>query len=104
MESVEQQAQAPQMQQMNHGMSQVGLEDKNTRTLFLRNVDYNATEDDLRNIPEFSSALDVKIPTDKDTGRPRGYGFIEYSTSTECKAAMHQLSQGGPIKLGEYSW
>ena len=91
---------APQMQQQQH----VQLEDKNTRTLFLRNVDYNATEDDLRNIPEFSSALDVKIPTDKDTGRPRGYGFIEYSTSTECKAAMHQLSQGGPIKLGEYSW
>ena len=36
---------APQMQQQQH----VQLEDKNTRTLFLRNVDYNATEDDLRN-------------------------------------------------------
>ena len=80
------------------------LEDKNLRTLFLRNVDYNATEDDLRQIPEFQSAMDIKIPTDKDTGRPRGYGFIEYKDSEQCKAAMHQLSQGGPIQLGEYSW
>merc|ERR1711979_50223 len=78
------------------------LEDKNLRTLFLRNVDYNATEDDLRQIPEFQTAMDIKIPTDKDTGRPRGYGFIEYKDSETCKAAMHQLSQGGPIQLGEY--
>ena len=79
------------------------LEDKNTRTLFLRNVDYNATEEDLRAIPEFSAAIDVKIPTDKDTGRPRGYGFIEYTTSIECNAAMTQLGSLGPVQLGEYT-
>merc|ERR1712228_580722 len=61
---------------------------RNTRTIFARNISWNATADDFRNIPEFAQALDIKLPTDRETGRPRGFGFIEFATADECAKAL----------------
>merc|ERR1712228_39107 len=61
---------------------------RNSRTIFARNISWNATADDFRNIPEFSQALDIKLPTDRETGRPRGFGFIEFATADECAKAL----------------
>merc|ERR1712228_748098 len=61
---------------------------RNSRTIFARNISWNATADDFRNIPEFAQALDIKLPTDRETGRPRGFGFIEFATADECAKAL----------------
>merc|ERR1711997_1413724 len=63
-------------------------DDRNARTIFARNISWNATADDFRNIPEFAQALDIKLPTDRETGRPRGFGFIEFATADECAKAL----------------
>merc|ERR1711981_946701 len=63
-------------------------DDRNTRTIFARNISWNATADDFGNIPEFAQALDIKLPTDRETGRPRGFGFIEFATADECAKAL----------------
>merc|ERR1712178_151765 len=63
-------------------------EERMARTIFARNISFNATIEDLKNIPEFQSALDVKLPTDRETGRCRGFGFIEFATPEECQQAL----------------
>ena len=66
------------------------FDDKTTRTIFCRNLSWNATQEDLFNIPEFKNASDIKIPTDRETGRPRGFCFIEFNTPEECQQALQQ--------------
>jgi len=63
-------------------------EEKLARTIFARNISFNATENDFRAIPEFAQALEIKLPTDRETGRPRGFGFIEFNTPEECQRAL----------------
>merc|ERR1739838_318581 len=58
------------------------------RTIFARNISWNATVGDFRGIPEFAQAVDIKLPTDRETGRPRGFGFIEFATADECQRAL----------------
>jgi len=71
-------------------MNDFNSEDKTTRTIFARNISWNATVDDLFNIPAFKNASDIKIPTDRETGRPRGFGFIEFATPEECQQALQE--------------
>merc|ERR1712127_399549 len=68
-------------------------EDKSDRTIFARNISWNATVDDLFQVDQFKSAVDIKIPTDRETGRPRGFGFIEFATPEDCQQALAN-SQG----------
>merc|ERR1719491_165105 len=42
----------------------------------------------LYNIAEFKNATEIKLPTDRETGRPRGFGFIEFATPEECQQAL----------------
>ena len=65
-------------------------EDKSDRTIFARNISWNATVDDLFQVEQFKSAVDIKIPTDRETGRPRGFGFIEFNTPEECQQALQE--------------
>ena len=69
------------------------FDDKTTRTIFCRNLSWNATQDMLFAIPQFQNASDIKIPTDRETGRPRGFCFIEFNTAEECQQAL-QTTQG----------
>merc|ERR1712071_618262 len=51
-------------------------------------ISFNATVEDFRQIAEFAQALDIKLPTDRETGRSRGFGFIEFNTPEECQRAL----------------
>jgi RNA recognition motif-containing protein len=60
--------------------------------IFVGNLAYTATEDDLRQLFEPYGAVDkVNIITDRDTGRAKGFGFVEMSESQAAKAAMQGL-------------
>ena len=60
--------------------------------IFVGNLAYSATEDELRQLFETYGAVDkVSVITDRDTGRPRGFGFVEMPDSTAAKAAIAGL-------------
>ena len=69
-------------------MDDQNSEERMARTIFARNISFNATAEDFRAIPEFAQALDIKLPTDRETGRARGFGFIEFNTPDECARAL----------------
>jgi len=66
-------------------------EERMSRTIFARNISFNATVEDLKNsCDHFSSdrILDIKLPIDRETGRSRGFGFIEFHTAEDCQHAL----------------
>jgi RNA recognition motif-containing protein len=55
--------------------------------IYVGNLPFSATEDEVRAL--FSAHGDVQsvaLPNDRETGRPRGFGFVEMSTSDAPKA------------------
>ena len=61
--------------------------------LFVGNLSYQATEDDLRELfQQAGTVQSVRIVTDQFTGRPRGFGFVEMSTPEEASRAVEQLN------------
>lgn len=66
--------------------------------LFIGNLDYSVTGDDLRGL--FASAgtvVDAVVIMDKMTGRSRGFGFVEMSSDDEAKTAIEKLN-GSDLK------
>jgi cold-inducible RNA-binding protein len=61
--------------------------------LFVGNISFKMTEDDLRNLFEQTGkVLSVAIPTDRDTGRKRGFAFVEMENMDEAQAAIEQFN------------
>jgi cold-inducible RNA-binding protein len=61
--------------------------------LFVRNFPYDAQKSDLEGL--FASAgvvVDVHIPTDRETGRPRGFAFVEMGSEEEAQKAISMLN------------
>jgi cold-inducible RNA-binding protein len=58
--------------------------------LFIGNISYNTSEAGLRSFfEEFGPLLSVKIATDRDTGRSRGFGFIEFEDRDKAEQAIN---------------
>jgi len=67
--------------------------DRAERSVFVGNIAYKASEDDLTNL--FSQAgqvLSFRLIADRETGRPKGYGFCEFADAAGANAALHQLN------------
>jgi RNA recognition motif-containing protein len=61
--------------------------------IFVGNLTYNATDADLRQLFEQYGAVDkINIITDRDTGRSKGFGFVEMPDSAAATAAMQGLN------------
>lgn len=60
--------------------------------IFVGNLAFSATEDDLRQLFEPYGAVEkINLITDRDTGRLRGFGFVEMPESREAQAAIAGL-------------
>lgn len=60
--------------------------------LYVGNLPFNATEDDVRDAFEaYGNVTRVTLLTDRETGRPRGFGFVEFATGDEAQAAIQGL-------------
>ena len=60
--------------------------------LYIGNMSYDTTEDRLRQVfGEFGEVNSVNIITDRDTGRPKGFGFVEMADETAARAAIDGL-------------
>jgi RNA recognition motif-containing protein len=60
--------------------------------IFVGNISFNSTDQDVRQLFETYGTVDtVNIITDRDTGRTRGFGFVEMPNSREAQAAIQGL-------------
>lgn len=63
------------------------------KNIFVGNLDFNTTEDELRQLFEVHGQVDrVSILTDRDTGRSRGFGFVEMASSEDGEKAIAALN------------
>jgi RNA recognition motif-containing protein len=61
--------------------------------MYVSNLGFHTSDDDLRKLFEaFGQVSSAKVITDRETGRSRGFGFVEMASSTEATAAMNKLN------------
>ena len=61
-------------------------------SIYVGNLSYEVSEEDLRAVfAEYGSVTRVHLPTDRETGRPRGFAFVEMDTETEESTAIEEL-------------
>ncbi len=61
-------------------------------SIYVGNLSYDVTQDDLNEVfAEYGSVTRVHLPTDRETGRPRGFAFVEMSKEEEETAAIDAL-------------
>ena len=60
--------------------------------VFVGNLDFNTTREDLEALmSQAGQVKDVYLPTDRETRRPRGFAFVEYSSDEEAAANGYPL-------------
>jgi len=61
--------------------------------IFVGNLSFNSTESDIRSMFEAYGTVDrVNVVTDRDTGRARGFAFVEMSVEAEGNSAINGLN------------
>jgi len=61
--------------------------------LYVGNLTFNTTSADLQTLfAEHGEVKKAQVITDRDTGRSRGFGFVEMATADEAKAAIDSLN------------
>ncbi len=61
-------------------------------SIYVGNLSYQVTEEDLKQaFQEYGKVNRVQLPTDRETGRPRGFAFVEMESDAEETAAIDAL-------------
>jgi len=69
------------------------------KRLYVGNLPFDTSEDDLHQLfSAHGQIVSAKLITDMETGRSRGFGFVEMSTEDEAKAAIEKMNKA---KVGE---
>lgn len=64
-----------------------------SRKLFVGNIPFETTESDLENLfGQAGHVESVRVMRDRDTGRARGFAFVEMSTAEEAQGAISSLN------------
>lgn len=74
--------------------------------LFIGNLPYAATEADLRqHLSSVGAPAQVVLPVDRETGRPRGFAFVDYTDRAVAEEAIRRFNQqpfqGRPLAVSE---
>jgi RNA recognition motif-containing protein len=74
-------------------------------TIYVGNLPFSATDTEVRKLFEqYGSVQSVKLVNDRETGRPRGFGFVDMAPAEAMKAieATNGLDMGGrPLRVNE---
>ena len=75
-------------------------------SIYVGNLNYEVTQDDLSEVfGEYGKVKRVHLPTDRETGRKRGFGFVEMETEEEETTAIETLDgaewMGRAIKVNK---
>lgn len=76
------------------------------KNIFVGNLNFGATEDAVRTMFEAYGAVErVSIVTDRDTGRAKGFGFVEMTANADAERAIAELNgrefDGRPLNVNE---
>jgi RNA recognition motif-containing protein len=75
------------------------------KTIYVGNLPFGSSEDDIRQLfAQYGSVQSVKLITDRDTGRPRGFGFVEMEggdADTAIEALNGQEFGGRSLRINE---
>lgn len=76
------------------------------KKIYVGNLPYTASNEDLSTVfSDFGNVESAKIITDRDTGRSKGFGFVEMSSDDEAEQAIEALNgkdfQGRNITVNE---
>ncbi len=74
--------------------------------IYVGNLPFRSTTDDLERLfGEYGSVDSAAIITDRDTGRSRGFGFVEMSSDEEAQRAIDELNgyemDGRPLTVNQ---
>ncbi len=75
-------------------------------SIYVGNLSYQVTQEDLSEVfAEYGTVKRVQLPTDRETGRMRGFGFVELDNEAEEQAAIDALDgaewMGRDIKVNK---
>lgn len=61
--------------------------------LFVGSLSYNVTDQELSDLfAPFGEIVSAKVITDRDSGQSKGFGFVEFSSAEEAKAAIDAMN------------
>jgi RNA recognition motif-containing protein len=61
--------------------------------MYVSNLSFHTTDEDLRKLfAQYGTVSSAKVITDRETGRSRGFGFVEMESTNEAKEAMKNLN------------
>ena len=74
--------------------------------LYVGNLNYNTTENELRDVfGQHGEVTSVAVITDRETGRAKGFGFVEFANDQDAKSAIAALDGkemgGRSLKVNE---
>ncbi len=74
--------------------------------IYVGNISYNTSEDDLRDLfSRYGEVTAVRMITDRDTGRSKGFGFVEMTDDDQAKEAISALDSkdfmGRDVRVNE---
>jgi RNA recognition motif-containing protein len=74
--------------------------------IYVGNLSYSTTDEDLRAaFAAFGTVTSARVVFDRETGRSRGFGFVEMTSSSEAHAAIEALNQtelqGRQLRINE---
>jgi len=83
-----------------------GLGDEALKKLYVGNLPWSCGDDDLRDLfASFGEVESARVISDRDTGRSRGFGFVELKEAEAADRAIADLDgkdfQGRPLKVNE---
>jgi RNA recognition motif-containing protein len=62
--------------------------------IFVGNLNYDTTKEELGAVlAAAGNIVDLHLPADRETGRPRGFAFVEFSTEAEAAEAVRRFNQ-----------
>jgi RNA recognition motif-containing protein len=89
------------------GRLETAEQDSNMGTkIYVGNLSYDATENDLQDLfAQAGAVTSVNLMLDRETGRPRGFGFVEMATEADAANAISMFNgkdlKGRPLTVNE---
>jgi len=68
-------------------------EESVSKNLYVGNLPWTTTEEDLKKLfSDYDDVEEVRVMTDRDTGRSRGFGFVNFASDEEADRAIKDLN------------